>query len=128
MSTLLKRIPGGKKKCQTMRCRDATASSFVAKVLSEVFAHFHAVALKVTLNYIYLLACQGEFFVKIPFISKEIYSMVLAVVLMCLAFPLCPVLSIQFKHPCTAHAFFPELLPNHVMVSFVLFECLKTIP
>jgi hypothetical protein len=27
-----------------VRCRDATASSFVAKVLGEVIAHFHAVA------------------------------------------------------------------------------------
>jgi hypothetical protein len=29
-----------------MRCRDATASSFVAKVQDEVFAHFHAVTVK----------------------------------------------------------------------------------
>jgi hypothetical protein len=29
-----------------VRCRDATASSSVAKVQGEVFAHFHAVAIK----------------------------------------------------------------------------------
>jgi hypothetical protein len=29
-----------------VRCRDATASSFVTKVRGEVFAHFHAVAIK----------------------------------------------------------------------------------
>jgi Trm5-related predicted tRNA methylase len=29
-----------------VRCRDATASSFVAKVPDEVFAHFHGVAVK----------------------------------------------------------------------------------
>jgi hypothetical protein len=29
-----------------VNCRDATASSFVAKVRGEVFAHFHAVAVK----------------------------------------------------------------------------------
>jgi hypothetical protein len=34
------------KKCETVRCRDETASSFVAKFRGEVFAHFHAVALK----------------------------------------------------------------------------------
>lgn len=29
-----------------MRCRDASASPFFAKVLGEVLAHFHAVAVK----------------------------------------------------------------------------------
>jgi hypothetical protein len=41
-----KKIPWWKRKCETVRCRDATASSFVAKVRSEVFAHFNAVAEK----------------------------------------------------------------------------------
>jgi hypothetical protein len=35
-----------KKKRETVRCHDATASCFVAKVLEEVFAHFHAVTAK----------------------------------------------------------------------------------
>jgi hypothetical protein len=35
-----------KRKCEAVRCRDVTASSFVAKVLGEVFAHFHSVAVK----------------------------------------------------------------------------------
>jgi hypothetical protein len=34
------------RKCETLRCRDATASFFVAKVWGEIFAHFHAVAVK----------------------------------------------------------------------------------
>jgi hypothetical protein len=34
----------GEKRCETVRCRDATASSFVVKVGSEVFAHVLAVA------------------------------------------------------------------------------------
>jgi hypothetical protein len=34
------------RKCETVHCRDATASYFVAKTLGEVFAHFHAVTLK----------------------------------------------------------------------------------
>jgi hypothetical protein len=29
-----------------VRCRDATASSFIAKVRGEVFEYFHAVAVK----------------------------------------------------------------------------------
>jgi hypothetical protein len=34
------------KKSKMACCRDATASSFVAKVRGEVFAHFHVVAVK----------------------------------------------------------------------------------
>jgi hypothetical protein len=41
-----KKIHWWKRKCQTVRCRDATASSFVAKVRGEGFAYFHAVAVK----------------------------------------------------------------------------------
>jgi hypothetical protein len=35
-----------KKKCETVRCSEVTASSFVAKVRGEVFTYFHAVATK----------------------------------------------------------------------------------
>jgi hypothetical protein len=35
-----------KRKCETVRCCDATASSFVTKVRGEVFAHFHTPAVK----------------------------------------------------------------------------------
>jgi hypothetical protein len=35
-----------KRKCETVRYHDATASPFVVKVRSEVFVHFHAVAVK----------------------------------------------------------------------------------
>jgi hypothetical protein len=35
-----------KRKCETERCHDATASSFVAKVLGEILSHFHSVALE----------------------------------------------------------------------------------
>jgi hypothetical protein len=37
------KIPWRKRRCKTVRCRDATTSSFDAKVRWEVFAHFHAV-------------------------------------------------------------------------------------
>jgi hypothetical protein len=33
-----------KRQCEMVRWRDATASSFVAKVRGEVFAHFQAAA------------------------------------------------------------------------------------
>jgi hypothetical protein len=46
MLFLLKTIPWWKRKCETVRCRDATASSFVTKVRGEVFAHFHAFVTK----------------------------------------------------------------------------------
>jgi hypothetical protein len=55
-----------------MRCRDATARSFVAKVRGEVFAHFHSVAVKVTVVCgIDSSVCQDEFFVNTPLDVKE---------------------------------------------------------
>jgi hypothetical protein len=42
MLYLVRTIPGGKGSVR-LRCRDATVSSFVAKVRGEIFAHFHAV-------------------------------------------------------------------------------------
>jgi hypothetical protein len=33
------------KECETVRCHAATASSYVAEVRSEVFAHFRAVSI-----------------------------------------------------------------------------------
>jgi hypothetical protein len=38
-------IPWWKRKCEAVRCHDASAS-FVAKDRVEVFSHFHAVAVK----------------------------------------------------------------------------------
>jgi hypothetical protein len=35
-----------RRKCEKVRCRHATASSFVAEVPGEVFAHFHVFAVK----------------------------------------------------------------------------------
>jgi hypothetical protein len=40
------KIPWWKRKYETVRCRDETASSFVIKVRDEVFAHFHAMIVK----------------------------------------------------------------------------------
>jgi hypothetical protein len=55
-----------------VRCRDATASSFAAKVRGEFFAHVHAVAVNVTVGCgIDHLACQEELFVNNPLDAKE---------------------------------------------------------
>jgi hypothetical protein len=37
---------GQKMKCETLHCCDATANSFVIKVLGEVFAHLHTVTIR----------------------------------------------------------------------------------
>jgi hypothetical protein len=55
-------------------CSDVTASSFVAKVRGEVFAHFHAVAVKRHSSMWNCSACQGEFFVNNPLHAKENYK------------------------------------------------------
>jgi hypothetical protein len=50
-----------------MCCHDATASSFVAKCQGEVFAHFHAIAVKHHSSMQnWVLACQDEFFMNNP--------------------------------------------------------------
>jgi hypothetical protein len=61
-----KKNPWWKRKCETVRCRDATGSSFVAKVRGEVFTHFHAVAVDVTAVVcgIDCLGSQDELFVN----------------------------------------------------------------
>jgi hypothetical protein len=41
-----KKFPDEKRKCETVLCRDATASSYVKKVQGAVFTHFHAVTVK----------------------------------------------------------------------------------
>jgi hypothetical protein len=43
---LFVKIPGWKRKCEMVRCHDATASSFVEKVWGEVFTHFHLIVVK----------------------------------------------------------------------------------
>jgi hypothetical protein len=95
----------GEKECETVRCRDATASSLVAKVRGEVFAHFHAVAV----SGIDRLACQDEFFANSFLDVKKIMSMLLTFLFTSLAFSV----SASLDFPCTAHTFFPKHLSNH---------------
>jgi hypothetical protein len=58
-----------------VQCSDATASTFVTKVLVEVLAHFHAVIIKDTVVWgTDCLPCQDGFFVKSPLNVKENYA------------------------------------------------------
>jgi hypothetical protein len=50
---------------------------------------------------------------SITLISKKIMSMLLTLFFTWLSFSVSPEPSMPFKHPCTAHAFFPERLSNH---------------
>jgi hypothetical protein len=54
-----------------MRCRDATASSFIAKVRGEIFERFHAFVIKRQSSCrVDCLARQDEFFVNNPLYVK----------------------------------------------------------
>jgi hypothetical protein len=83
-----KRLHGAKKKCETVRCRDAADSSFVANAWGEVFAPLYAVAVKrhsgMQIGY---LACQHKFFVNNPLdVKKKLMSMLLTLLFTCLTF------------------------------------------
>jgi hypothetical protein len=74
-------------KCETVGCHDATASSFVTKVRSEVFANFNTVTVHVTVVCrIDCLACQDEFSVNNPFGVKKNYEHALDLFFTCLPF------------------------------------------
>jgi hypothetical protein len=60
---------------KTVRCRDAIASYFFTKVRDEVFVHFHAVALNVTVVCrIDKVAYRDEFLVNNSLKIKENYE------------------------------------------------------
>jgi hypothetical protein len=64
-----------KGKYETVRCRDATASSFVTKVRREVFTHFHTIAMNHHSSMrIDCLACEDELFMNIPLDVKRNYE------------------------------------------------------
>jgi hypothetical protein len=69
------RTPWWKSKCETVRCSTATAASyFVAKVRSEVFAHFHALAITHHSS-IWLWPARKNFLWIVPLVSKKMMSM-----------------------------------------------------
>jgi hypothetical protein len=91
-----------KGKRKTVRCRAATASSSVAKVRGEVFAHFQAVAVK---RHSSICPARANFFCENPLNLKENNEHVLDFVLhLPRLLSVCPEPSMPFKHPCTAHA------------------------
>jgi hypothetical protein len=87
-----------------VRCRDATASSFVDKVQGEVFARFHAVAVKCHSS---VRNCEDEFFMISSLDVEENDEHALDFTLHVSRLFLS---SLDF--PCTAHVFFPEFLSN----------------
>jgi hypothetical protein len=105
-----KKIHWCKTKCETVRCRGATACSFVAEVRGEVFAHLHAVAVKVAVMCgIDWLACQDEFFMNdhLDVKGNDEHALDFALQLS-RRFSV----SASFDFPCTAHTLFPERLCN----------------
>jgi hypothetical protein len=109
------KIPWWKRNCETLRCQHVTASSFVANVRGEVFAHFHAVAFKrhIRLRNWLLGLPERILFFNNPFTLNKIMSMLLTLLFTCLTFAV----SLRSDFLCTAHAYL-----NYAMVSVVLFS------
>jgi hypothetical protein len=71
------KIPWWKRKCETARCRDSTASSFVTKFRGEVLSTFSRSRVKR-----HSTMCQDEFFVNSPWYQRKLMTLVFT----CLAF------------------------------------------
>jgi hypothetical protein len=103
------KISWWKRKCGTVCCRDATASSLVVKVQREVFANFHSVAT------IHHSSMRNWPFGLLRWILrnqlfdvKENYEHALGFVLHRYLFG-----HDEFGMPCMAHAFFSERMSIH---------------
>jgi hypothetical protein len=93
-----------KRKFEVVLCRDATVSSFVAKVCAEVFSCFHAVTMKRPCSMeIDCLACQDKFFVNNRLAMRENNEHSLDFALH----------QSRFFRPRLVWAFFPERLFYH---------------
>jgi hypothetical protein len=98
-----------KTKCETMRRRKVTASSFVANIRGEVFAHFQAVIIKrhsSMRNWLFglpgrILCEQSPWWTWFWLCSLPVSP-----------FSICPEQSMLYKRPCAAYTFFPEHLSN----------------
>jgi hypothetical protein len=73
---------------KTVNCHDANVCSYVAEVWDKVFAHFHAVTVKFTVECgTDCSAHQDKFFVKNPLdVKDDDESMLLTSLFTCLAF------------------------------------------
>jgi hypothetical protein len=100
------------KKCGTVCCCDATASSFVSKVRGKVFTHFHTVAIKrhnSMQNWLFGLPGQIFSYEQSPCCQRKWW----AFPWLCSS-PVSPVsVSVNLNFLCMAHAFFPEHLSIH---------------
>jgi hypothetical protein len=93
-----------------VRCHDATVSSFAAKVLGEVFACFHAVAVRHSSMWSWLFGLPGRIVCgQSPWYQSKWWA--------CSWLCSSPVssfsVSASLDFPYAAHAFFPECLFNH---------------
>jgi hypothetical protein len=105
------KIPLQNRKCEMVCCRDATASSFVATVWDEIFAHFRAVTVKQhssMWNYPFglpgqILCEQSSWCQRKRWACSRLCSS-----------PFSPFsVSVSLDFPCTTHTFFLERLFNH---------------
>jgi hypothetical protein len=122
------KTPWWKKKCEKVRRHDATASSFVAKVRGEVFAHFHAVAVKLhnsMRNGLFglprwILCEQSPWCRRILWACSWLCSSPVS------PLSVCPEPSMPFKHQCMAYTFFPASLSNYYRLSLRTFSEIYT--
>jgi hypothetical protein len=103
-----------------VRYRDARVSSFVAKVREEVFARFHAAAVKRhSRMWNWLFGLPGRILSKhSPWFSKKIMNMLLALLFTCLAFFGLG----EFGLSVYGSLSFPNACLNIVRVSVALFQ------
>jgi hypothetical protein len=102
-----------KRNCETVRCHNATAISFIAKLWGEIFTHIHAFAIKHhSIMQDWLFESHDEFFVNNSLEVKENdgHALDFALHLSCL-FSFSVSVSLDFL--CTTRAFFPKRLSNH---------------
>jgi hypothetical protein len=78
----------------------------------NVFAHFHLVAVKRRSSMMdWLLGLPGQILCEqSPWCQRKWWACSWVCSSPASPFSVCPELSMSFKHPCTAHAFFPERL------------------
>jgi hypothetical protein len=117
-----KKFPGEKRSVE-VHCCDTTASSFDAKVQGNIFAHFHAVTVK-RHSTVDCMASQEKVFVSNPIYVTEIdeHALHFALHLSCLLGSQW-VWTFPCKHPCMAHALFPQCLSTiitRVSITFFL--------
>jgi hypothetical protein len=107
LSCFWSKVPWWKRKYETGRCRNATVSSFVAKVRGEVFASHSSM-------WNWLLGLPGQIFCEqSPWCQRKWIAWSWLCSLPVSPFPVSLSLDMPFEHPCTAHAFFSEGWSNH---------------